>query len=71
MKDVYIFQQFRVNISFGQIVNISFGKGKLGINLWYNKSKLGLSKEIKKYGKQSVQSIFENVPSVAVTQILG
>ena len=33
MKDVYIFQQFRVNISFGQIVNISFGKGKLGINL--------------------------------------
>ena len=42
MKDVYIYQRIRVNIRFGQIVNISFGKGKLGINLWYNKSKLGL-----------------------------
>ena len=33
MKDVYIYQRIRVNISFGQVLNISFGKGKLGINL--------------------------------------
>ena len=33
MKDVYIYQRFRVKISFEHVVNISFGKEKLGINL--------------------------------------
>ena len=33
MKDVYIYQRFRVKISFGHMLNISFGKEKLGINL--------------------------------------
>ena len=33
MKDVCIYQRFRVKISFGHMVNISVGKEKLGINL--------------------------------------